>query len=528
MPTNLTARLATALALLASGCTMGPNFQKPAPWYSPASWFGGRPPTAPASDVASTPVADPPDPNWWQVFNDPELTSLEQRVAGSNLDVRLAGIRLAESRAQLGVTRADLFPQLNGNGSYTRERQSKNGVISLLGGGGGSGSNSPGAQSNGLGGREGGIPNTSLTAPFDLFQTGFDASWELDLWGRVRREVESARAQVEQSAESRRDTLITSLAEVARDYVQLRGTQRIIQITRRNLDSERGAQNLAQERAAGGLGSDLDVANAAAQVQSTASELPTLEAQAQQYVNAIALLLGEAPNQLDAELATNAPVPPVPPQVPVGLPGDLARRRPDIRRAEAALHSATAGVGVAVASFYPTVTLSGSAALQATDFTKMFGWSAGTYSFGPSLTLPIFQGGRLTRTLELRKAQQVEAAVSYQQTVLAALHDVNNALVNYEAQQGQEAALARAVVQQRRALGLAQDQYRAGLVDFLNVLDAERQLLAGQQQVAQAQASVSTDLVQLYKALGGGWEQSFPEERATPKPALIPAALVEP
>ncbi len=449
-----------ALGLGMAGCTVGPDFQKPAAWYSPASWFGGRPPTAPASDVASIPVAAPPDPNWWGVFHDPELTSLEQRVAGSNLDVRVAGIRLAESRAQLGVTSADLFPQLNGNGSYTREKQSKNGVIALLGGGGsGGGASSPGAQSNGLGGTQGGIPNNgSLTAPFDLFQAGFDASWELDLWGRVRRAIEGARAQEQESLESRRNTLLTSLAELARDYVQLRGTQKIIQITNQNLGFERGAQQLAQERATAGLGSDLDVANAAAQVESTASQLPTLQAQAQQYINAIALLLGEAPNQLDAELETPEPVPPVPPIVPVGLPSDLARRRPDIRRAEAALHAATADVGVAVASFYPQVTLSGSTALQATDFTKLFGWSSGTYSFGPSVTLPIFQGARLTRTLELRHGQQQEAAVSYQQTVLSALHDVNNALVNYQAQQGQDAALARAVRQQQRALSLAQDQ----------------------------------------------------------------------
>ncbi len=525
MPTKLMATMATALVLSTTGCEFGPNFQHPAPWYSPTSWLGGRPATAPAADVASTPVPAPPDPQWWSVFDDPELTALEQRVAGSNLDLRLAGIRLGESRAQLGLTGADLFPQLNANGSYTRERQSAKGVISLLGGGGGS----PGTASNGLGGRQGGIPNTSLTAPFDLFQTGFDASWELDLWGRVRREVESARAQTVESAESRRDTMVTSEAELARDYMQLRGQQRIIQITEDNLKAQRGALNLAQERASAGLGSDLDVANAAAEVASTSSELPTLHAQVQTYINAIALLLGEAPNQMDAELDTPGPVPPVPPVVPVGLPGDLARRRPDIRRAEAALHAATADVGVAAASFYPTVTLSGSAALQALQFKDMFGWSAGTYSFGPSLTLPIFQGGRLTRTLELRKGQQVEAAVTYQQTVLGALHDVNNALVNYEAQQGQATALARAVTQQQRALDLAQDQYRGGLVDFLNVLNAEQQLLAGQQQVAQAQTTVSTDLVQLYKALGGGWEQTFPEQEAAdaPAPKVLPA-LVEP
>ena len=197
-------------------------------------------------------------------------------------------------------------------------------------------------------------------------------------------------------------------------------------------------------------------------MEATASELPTLQAQVQTDINAIALLLGEAPNQMDAELDTPKPLAPLPSVVPVGLPSDLLRRRPDIRRAEAALHAATADIGVAVASFYPTVTLSGSAALQATQFKDMFSWSSGTYSFGPSLTLPIFQGARLTRTLELRKSQQVEAAVSYQQAVLGALHDVNNALINYEAQQGQAAALARAEQQERRAIQLAEAQYRGG------------------------------------------------------------------
>ncbi len=222
-------------------------------------------------------------------------------------------------------------------------------------------------------------------------------------------------------------------------------------------------------------------------------------------------------------------MPPVPPAVPIGLPSDLARRRPDIRRAEANLHAATAGIGVAVASFYPTITLSGSAALQATQLRNLAGWSAGTYALGPSITMPIFQGARLTRTLELRKAQQQEAAIAYQQTVLGALHDVNNALTNYAAQQSQEAALKRAVAQQQRALNLAQEQYSGGLVDFLNVLDAQRQVLSVEQQLAQANAAVSTDLVQLYKALGGGWQISFPEAEAPlPRPPLIPAALVQP
>jgi NodT family efflux transporter outer membrane factor (OMF) lipoprotein len=514
---------AVALAAL-SGCTMGPDFHKPAPWWQPTSWFGGHPPITPASDRTSEPVPAPPDPDWWQVFHDPELTSLEQRVAGGNFDVRVATIRLAESRSQLGVTRADLFPQVNGNASYTRERQSAKGVLSLFP----SSSGSPGTQSNGLGGTQGGIPNVGLDQPFDLYQYGFDASWELDLWGRVRRAVESARAQVDESAESRRDTLITALAEMARDYLELRGTQQVIAVIQNNLANQRRALALTQERAAAGLSTELDVANQQAQVQQTESQLPTLQAQAQVDINAIALLLGQPPESLDAELDTPGQLPAAPPTVPVGLPGELARRRPDIRRAEASLHAATAGVGVAVAAFYPTVTLSGSLAFQATQFRYLADWSSATYALGPSLTLPIFQGGRLTRTLELRKGQQQEAAVTYQQTVLGALHDVDNALTNYDAQQGQVAALARAVAQDQRAEGLARDQYTAGLEDFIRVLDVERQVLADQQQLVQARANVLIDLAQIYKALGGGWEDQYPEAMvAKPKP-LIPVALVEP
>ena len=457
------------------------------------------------------------------MFHDPELTSLEQRVNGANLDVRVATVRLAESRSQLGISSADLFPNLNGNTSYTRERQSREGVLSLFPSG-----STPGTGSNGLGGTQGGIPNTEITQPFDLYQYGFDSSWELDLWGRVRRAVESAKAQVDESAESQRDTLVTALAELARDYLQLRGTQQTIKVVQQNLDAERNALTLTQERATAGLSTELDVANQQAQVQTTESQLPTLQAQAQVYINAIALLLGQPPESLDAELALPEDLPPPPPVVPVGLPGDLARRRPDIRRAEASLHAATAAIGVAVASFYPTVTLSGSLAFQATQFKFLGDWAAATYSLGPSLTLPIFQGGRLTRTLELRQGQQKEAALSYQQTVLQALHDVDNALTNYDAQQGQVAALARAVQQDQLALGLARDQYTAGLEDFIRVLDAERQVLGAQQQLVQAQTDVATDLVQIYKALGGGWEQSYPEAVAVKPQPLIPVALVEP
>ncbi len=487
------------LLLLLAGCTVGPDFERPNPW-SPLSWFRTTPgENAPAR--LSMPVAEPVDVAWWEVLHDPVLTGLMRRVANSNLDVRTAGIRLAESRAQRGVTAAGEYPTANGNASYTRERPSSKGVLGLLGG-----SDTGQTDSNGLGGRQGGIPSTAPLGAFDLFQGGFDASWELDLWGRIRRQVESADASVEASTEARRQTLLTSLAELARNYVQLRGEQESERIVRSNLASAQQAVRLTNERAQGGLATDLDVANARAQLEATAANLPTLQQQEQQSINAISLLLGEPPGALGAELNGRKPVPPVPPQVPIGLPSELARRRPDIRQAEAQLHAATADIGAAQADFYPRLTLSGSFALQATQFRDLFSWDARTYGLGPSLTIPIFEGGRLRRTLELRRAQQQEAAINYQKVVLQAFHDVDNALIAYRADQLRRDRLAAQVTQSRRALGIANDRFRQGLSDFLEVLTAQRTVLGAEQDLANATTAVSTDLIALYKALGGGWQ----------------------
>ncbi len=455
------------------------------------------------------PVAKPVDTEWWKQFNDPELTSLVRRVAAGNLDVRAATFRLAQSRAQRGITAADQFAQVNGNTSYTRQLISKQGVISAIGSGAGGGS--PGTQSNGLGGRQGSFPTGGASIPpFDLFQGGFDASWELDLWGRVRRFVESADATLEASTEARRSQLLSSVAEVARDYVQLRGTQATLKITRDNLASAQESAMLTGERFKGGLATDLDVANAQQQVEATAANIPQLEQQEAQSINAIGLLLGMPPAALRTELSPRKPVPPVPPRVPVGLPSELAQRRPDIRQAEAQLHAATADIGMAKADFYPRLTLSGSVALQALQVRNL-GWSAGTYSFGPSLTIPIFEGGRLRRTVELREAAQQEAAINYQRTVLQAFTDVDNALVAYAAEQRRRTRLAAQAVQSRRALNLAQSRFRQGLSDFLEVLTAQRTLLSSEQQLSDSTATVSANLVSLYKALGGGWEADLPE-----------------
>ncbi|HEY0206292.1 MAG TPA: efflux transporter outer membrane subunit [Acetobacteraceae bacterium] len=500
--------LLAALAL--GGCSVGPDYAPPS-LFSPASWFGSDTRT-PGALEASMPTVEPVDPEWWRSFNDPTLTGLVHRAAAGNLDVQAATARLAQSRAQRGITGADQYPQVNGNASYTREKPSSKGAISAFGGGaaGGASGGSGATDANGLGGRQGGFPSTGGIPAFDLFQGGFDASWELDLWGRVRRAVESADASLQASREARRASLLSTIAEVARDYMQLRGTQDTLRITRSNLVSAQESARLTQERARGGLATDLDVANAQAQVDSTAAAIPQLEQQEAQGINAISLLLGRPPGTLQSELSEARGVPRVPPRVPAGLPSELARRRPDIRQAEAQLHAATATIGVAEADFYPRVTLSGSFALQATQL-KDLGLPARTFGFGPSLTVPIFDGRRIRRTVELRTAQQQEAMLNYQKAVLQAFTDVDNALVAYAAEQRRNVRLAAQVGQSRRALGLAQSRYRQGVSDFLEVLTAQRTVLQAEQQLADSTATVSANLVALYKALGGGWEGTYPE-----------------
>jgi NodT family efflux transporter outer membrane factor (OMF) lipoprotein len=503
-------------AVLLTGCTVGPNF-KPVQSWSPASWFASKPkPAVPPPANASLPVTEPIDAAWWNLFRDSELTSLEQRVAAANLNVRLATIRLAESRSQRQITGADQFPTLQSDGSYTRQHVSKNGALSLFGGGGGGASfASNGHTASGASGTSGGaIPNSvtgSKSIPsFNLWQYGFDASWELDLWGRVRREVEGADASVEASVDARRNALLSVLAELARDYVQLRGLQTQLQIANDNIHTAQQSLELTQARYKGGLTTELDVANAAAELASDQAQVPQLEQQQDEQINALSFLLGEAPQALRAELITPGAVPPVPPRVPIGVPSELARRRPDIRQAEAQLHAATADIGVAVGDFYPKVTLDGSFGFQALQFAQVGHWASRQYGAGPTITIPIFEGGRLRATLELRKVEQQEAALNYQQTVLQAWHDVDNALTAYGAEQRRRDALAASVEQNKLALALARQRYTQGVADFLNVLDTERSLLAAQLQLAGSTTTVSQNLVQLYKALGGGWETSFP------------------
>lgn len=501
--------VAAAVAVLLTGCAVGPNFTRPDA-NVPSAWCSAGCQIRSAGPSKAT--LDPVNTTWWTSFNDPELVALEERVAGTNLDLKVASLRLAESRANRAITAADRYPDLNGNAGVSHQLASANGVLSVAGevqqapnsataaNGTGTGVSAAPTQSKGSG-----------PAAFNLFQAGFDSSWELDLWGRVRREVEAADASVQMQAEARRDLLTATMAEVARDYIQLRGIQTDYAITLDNLKAAEDIERVTREKHTNGLASELDVVEAASQVSAERAILPQLEEQENESINRLSFLLGLAPGALRSELQEARPVPPTPPAVPTGIPSDLARRRPDIREAEASLHQATAQIGIAQADFYPSITLSGSASLQALQFNQLGSWSSRQFAVGPSISLPIFEGGRLKATLNLRKEQQQEAAVSYQRVVLSAWHEIDNALTQYSTQQRRRDQLAATVKDDQTALRLAQAQYTAGIGSFLQVLDAERRLLAAQQDLTDNTTQISTTLVSLYKALGGGWEATYPE-----------------
>lgn len=498
--------LLAALAL--GGCELGPNFHQPRP-RTAASFLANRPALTGADTVTQGRV----DLAWWASFDDPRLTQLEQAAIRQNLDVRIATQRLAEAAAQAEIEGASLYPTLDFAGSYTREKPSKVGIFSAFSGGGSNTSTSTNSAQTASGGSTaagGGGISGSLIQPFNLFQYGFSSVFDFDLWGKNRRALEASLAAVQASRDARRAVLLNTEAEVAQDYVNLRAEQTVLKITRDNLASSDHIANLTSERARAGLANALDVADARAQAASVRSQLPALQTAIAADINQLSLLLGRGPEALRAELITPQAVPPVPPLVPIGLPSQLLKRRPDIREASAKLHEATAEIGVARASFFPDISLSGSVSLQALQFSNLNQLAAVTYAVGPQITLPIFEGGKLNGQLHLRKAEQKEAAITYAKTVLTAFHQVDNALTSYDQEQKTYAALKTEVAESRRALGLAQERYREGLADYLQVLTAQQTELSAQQAEAQSLAKISTDLVTLYQALGGGWQQTYP------------------
>ncbi len=332
-------------------------------------------------------------------------------------------------------------------------------------------------------------------------------SWELDLWGRVRRQVEAADARIQIADEDAHAVQTAVLAETARDYLQLRATRQLLAITEDNLRIARDIARLTRVRQTQGVASTLQVASAAAQVAALEARLVPLRHRDAQLRNALAMLLAQPPQALDARLADIRRDWPALPAMATGLPSELAERRPDIRRAEAALHAATASIGVAKASFLPRITLNGDIGYQSQQLDELDGWNAHRFSVGPSISLPIFQGGRLKANLAVSRLQQ-QAALQFQRTVLQAWHEVDDAIDGYAAEQQRGAALQVAVDQSERALDAARRQYQAGVVDMLDVLTTQRIALDNQAALANSQATAAIARVELYRALGGGWHDT--------------------
>jgi NodT family efflux transporter outer membrane factor (OMF) lipoprotein len=426
--------------------------------------------------------------NWWATLNDPELTALIDRAARANLDLKIASSRILEARAARRVTRADLLPTVN---SVDKAQRVRGGLTSGL--------------FNVNNGSSGG---SSLLAPFEtnVFQFGFDASWEIDFFAGRRRALEAATADVAGVTEARRDTLVSLLAEVARNYTELRGFQRRLDITNQNIKLQQDSLELTRVRAEAGLGTQLDVERQASQLHSTRSLVPSLEAAEIQAIHRLGVLLGEEPGALLDQLIQTKPIPTVPPIVPVGLPADLLKRRPDVRKADTRVAAEMARIGVARADLFPKILLNGAAGRQATELSSLTLGPGNFFSFGPAITIPIFTAGRIRANVEAQKQRFDQALTQYHSTVLRSLEETENALVAYGHEGERRARLLAAVDASRQATFLANELYMRGLSDFLSVLEAQRQQLATEDDLAQSDTAVVTDLVVLYKALGGGWE----------------------
>ena len=474
------------LALWLAGCAVGPDYEAPKPQL-PGGYH------LLDAQQASKTAPGAVNSRWWQTFNDPQLNSLIDRAVEGNLTLQQAVLRIAGARQELAQARGGLFPSLNGSAKVTRQQLGLEGLL----------------KANGATDQldsETASQLSSLEQPVTLYQGSFDASWELDLWGKVRRQVELADAQTQAAIEQRNDALVSLEAEVARAYLQLRGAQATVATLEQQIAVAQQSWELTQSQQRNGLAPVTDVENARAQLSSLQAQLPQYQSQARQAMNGLAVLLGKTPGALDNELFTPKAMPALPQMVPVGIPATLARRRPDIRQAEATLHAQTANIGVSVAQLFPSLSLTGQLGVRNTDVSYLDNWSSHFYSVGPSLSIPIFQGGRLVSSVRLARAQQASAALDYRQTVLTALQDVENALVSYRADQARVTALDETTGSLQRAFDLASESYRQGISTFIDVLDAQRQLAQAQEQATQARMQSALDLVALYKALGGGWE----------------------
>ncbi len=455
--------LSFALAFLFSGCAMvGPDYH-PVSANAPAAWHaeltGGLHP-GPANPQTLA--------RWWTVFHDPLLVELENKALRGSLDLKTARSRVREARALMGISRAGLFPQLNSSASAIKSRSSRS------------------DESN-------------------LYNAGFDAGWELDIFGGRRRAVQAAAADLKARREAMRDVMVSLTAEVGINYVDLRTYQARLQAAKANLAAQRESYQLNQSRYQAGLIDELALEQSRSNMELTRSQIPRLETGIIRAMNRLAVLLGQRPGSLENKLAPPAPVPAAPAAIMVGVPAETLRRRPDIRRAEQQLAAQTARIGVAKAALYPKFQLTGSIGLESLRLENLPKWASRTFQLGPSISWNIFDAGAIRRQIEVENARQEQALIHYQATVLNAVEEVENTLTSYVKEETSNQALAQAAKAAAKAEQAARDRYQAGLTDFSNVLDAQRSLLSLDDKLAQSTGAVTSDLIRLYKALGGGW-----------------------
>jgi NodT family efflux transporter outer membrane factor (OMF) lipoprotein len=426
---------------------------------------------------------------WWKVFNDPVLESLIQRSSAENLDLKVACSRVIESRALLGVAAGEYWPDVDAAAAYSRSRQSENGILA-------------------------GLP-VSSTDQLNLHTVGVDASWEIDVFGRINRSVESAQASMEASIENYRDVLVSLYSEVAQSYIDMSAIQTRIEYAQDNIKLQQDTLELTRKRRQADLVPELDVQQAELVLATTESAIPLLRQSEAQAIHRLSVLLGQPPASLYDELSTGSKVPDVPEAIAVRLPADVIRQRPDIRRAERILAAQTAEIGIATAALYPAFSLSGTFALEAQQIKDIGNWDSRTWGFGPSMRWNLFDGNRIRSSIKVEQAQAEQAMVDYEQTILLALEEVENTMVAFSEERQRVEALERSVSAAQKSVELVKTLYETGLTDFQNVLDMQRALTSQQDQLAESRGRVAENLVRIYTALGGGWPVETPETSYT-------------
>ena len=479
--------------LALTGCMAGPNYKRPEVEV-PSAWHNVLEPSAgPGPAEASS--------AWWKVFRDPALDSLIERALQANLQLKFAEARIREAHALRGVASAPLWPTLGANAAYTRLHFSQN-AFNLN-------SSNPTALAPPQ-------TNISFLQESNLYQAGFDSTWELDFFGGTRRNMEAASADLDSACEQRHALVVSLLADVGRAYIQLRSLQAQILISRANLKAQQETLDLTRDRQKMEVASGLDVARADAQVASTAAVIPALETGVRQSIHQLSVLLGQEPSALSAELSPVATLDLPTQTVLAGMPSELLVRRPDIRRAERDLAAATARIGVAKADLFPKFSLTNALGLESAQLTNFLKGPSTFWALSPGFVAPIFQGGRIRQNIRAQEARAEESLLNYKTAVLNALQEGEDALAAYNQERQRLESLKRQVAANRTAVELSTQLYANGVLDFLSVLDAQRSQYAAELARAQSTQAVATDIVAIYKALGGGWEvgdaQSQPSE----------------